>query len=100
MLYSERQIVTRIKGHIKRRGGAYKTWVVGIDKEPRSRLFTSHRVRKVGDFWILMHAKSCAAARKVQSYLIKKVGLRSGLKLEDPSADFVYAYMRSGHTTP
>jgi hypothetical protein len=100
MLYSGKQIVKRIRGHIRKRGGTYTTWVVGVDKEPRARLFTKHGVRKVGDFWILMHAESGAVARKVCSYLVKRVGLSGESPREDPTADFVYAYMKSGNTTP
>lgn len=100
MRYSGKQIVSRIRGHIKRRGGAYKTWVVGIDKEPRTQLFTKLGVRRAGDFWILLHAESGAVARKVCSYLVNRIGLRGESPQNDPSADFVYAYLKTESPSP
>lgn len=100
MLYSGKQIVGRIKGHIEKRGGGYPAWVVGVSKEPRAHMFSGHGVRKVGDSWILMHAKSCAVARDVQLYLIKKLSLNDATAKEDPLADFVYAYRKSANTKP
>ena len=100
MLYSGKQIVGRIRGHIKRRGGAYPAWVVGISKEPRSHLFAKHGVRRVGDFWILMHAETHEVARKVRLYLVKRLHLSGADGRDDPKADFVYAYKKSAHTKP
>ena len=100
MLYSEKQIVGRIKGHIAKRGGGYPAWVVGVSKEPRSHLFRKHGVRKVGDRWILMHAKSCAVAREAQLYLVEKLRLSDAATKGDPLADFVYAYRKSANTKP
>jgi hypothetical protein len=100
MLYSGKQIVRRIKEHIKKKGEAYTEWVVGVDKKPRARLFTNHGVQKAGDSWILMHAESSAVARKVHAYLVKRIGLIGEAPPKDLAADFVYAYMKKDHTTP
>ncbi len=100
MLYSAKKIVGRIRGHIKKRGGAASTWVAGISKEPRARLFTKHGVRKVGDFWILMHAETHEVARRVRLYLTSKLSLIRGSGVEDPKADYVYAYRKSANTKP
>ena len=100
MLYSQKVIIGRILRHIKRRGGACSTWVVGMSKEPRSSLFTSHGVRKQGDFWILMHAKTHDVARSAWLQLSKKLSSSKGPGLKDPDADFVYAYRKSANTKP
>jgi hypothetical protein len=100
MRYSGKQIVSRITAHIKRRGGEYKTWVVGVDKEPRAQLFTRLGVRRAEDFWILLHAESDAVARKVRSYLVHRIGLRGEAPGKDPGADFVYAYMKTNNSRP
>ena len=100
MLYSGKTIVGRIRGHMKRRGGANSAWVVGISERPRARLFTKHGVRRVGDFWILMHAETHAVARKVRLYLTRKLSLSRGSGPGDPKADFVYAYKKSANTNP
>jgi len=100
MLYTGKQIVSRVRTHIKKRGGTYNTWFVGTSKRPRAHLFANHRVRKASDSWILMHAKSATVAHKVKSYLVKTLGLNGGAGLDDPGADFVYAYKMSVHTKP
>ena len=73
---------------------------VGMSKEPRSCLFKKHGVRKVGDFWILMHAKTHDVARDAWLYLSKTLSLSKGPGLKDPEADFVYAYRKSANTKP
>jgi len=100
MLYSGKTIVGRITRHMKKRGGAYSAWVVGISKEPRARLFNMHGVRKVGDAWILMHAETHEAARRVRHYLKRKLSMSAGSGQKDPKADFVYAYRKSANTKP
>jgi hypothetical protein len=100
MLYSRNSIIGRIKSHIKRRGGAYSAWVVGMSKEPRGCLFAKHGVRKVGDFWILMHAETHEVARNAWLYLSKKLCLNKAPGLRDLEADFVYAYRKSANTKP
>jgi hypothetical protein len=100
VLYSGKQIVGRIKTHVTRRGGPYPTWFVGISKKPSVHLFQKHRVRKVGDAWILMHAESHAVARKAALFLVKKLRMAEAMRSEDPQADFVYAYKKSRHTRP
>jgi len=100
MLYSAKTIVGHIRGHIKKRGGANSAWVAGISQKPRTRLFTKHGVRKVGDFWILMHAETHDVARKVRLYLTRKLNLIKGSGVGNPNADFVYAYRKSANTNP
>lgn len=100
MLYSEKEIVGRIKGHIKKRGGGFPTWVVGTSKEPRAHMFKKHGVRKVGDCWILMHAENTSVARTARQYLLTKLDLSAAGGPDDPHADFVYAYRKSVHTKP
>lgn len=100
MLYSGKTIVGRIKSHMKKRGGPNSAWVVGISKKPHASLFAKHGVRKAGDCWILLHAETHAVARKVRLYLTSKLSLSEGPGLEDPEADFVYAYRKSANTKP
>ena len=99
MLYTGKEIVVRIRSHMKKRGGANTNWFVGVSKDARARLFVQHHVRKKGDSWILVHAKSSQVARKVKSYLVKKLGISGGADAES-DADFVYAYRKRSHTKP
>jgi len=100
MLYSGKQIVSHIKNHVKKRGGAYGFWFVGICKDARTRLFNSHGVHKKGDHWIYAHAESPTVARKVKSYFVKKLGAAGGKDEGDVDKDFVYAYRKNAHTKP
>jgi hypothetical protein len=100
MIYSGKQIVSRIKIHFKKRGGAYEAWFVGICKDARSRLFNSHGVHKKGDFWIYAHAESPVVARKVRSYFVKKMGTAGEQDAVGQDKDFVYAYRKNEHTKP
>ena len=100
MLYSGKQIVSRIKGHIRKRGGAYRAWIVGISADARDQLFKQHGVLQKGDRWILVHAESSSVAKKVKSYLINKLGIAAGKAAEEKAADFVYAYKKSANTRP
>jgi len=100
MLYTGKQIVARVKSHIRRRGGKYNAWFVGVSPDARARLFTKHSVRKKGDCWILVHAESAQVAQKVKRYLVKKLGLAGASEVADMAADFVYAYKKSANTQP
>jgi hypothetical protein len=98
MLYSGKQIVSTIKQHIKKRGGAYPTWVVGVSANARKQMFEGHGVRRKLDRWILMHAQSPTAARRVWAYLSTRLGIRAVTASDDKTADFVYVYRQMAHT--
>jgi hypothetical protein len=102
MLYTGKQIVKKIKSHIKNRGGTYASWVVGVSSDARSRLFKKHGVEKKVDRWILIHAESARVARHVKSYLIDKLGIMGNKTApeDEAAADFVYAYKKSERTQP
>lgn len=101
MLFSGKQIVSKVRGHIKKRGGAPPAWVVGISADARKALFARHGVNRKTDRWILLHAESASIARKVKEYLMRKIGVAGGAQAEDDTAaDFVYAYKRSLRTRP
>jgi len=100
MLYSGKQIVGRITGHIKKRGGTFPGWIVGITNKPRLHLFRKHRVREEGDAWIYLHAQSSKVARGVQRFLVKRLRLVEAPGSAIPEADFVYAYKKSSNTKP
>ena len=102
MLYSGKDIVRKIRRHIKSRGGPYPSWIVGVSSDARGHLFKKHGVSRKEDRWILMHAVSAQVARKVKSYLMRKLGIagNSAAEGEDMTADFVYAYRKSERTRP
>jgi len=45
---SEPDIIKNFKAHIKKGGGRYSDWYVGIATDPRDRLFNDHGVAEEG----------------------------------------------------
>jgi hypothetical protein len=97
MKYTGKEIVSRIRIHVKKRGGIASKWSVGASAEPRKTLFEMHSVRKKGDYWILARARSTAIAQKVKVFLGTKAGMTL---ISEPAgkADFVYAYRKNRRT--
>jgi hypothetical protein len=99
MKYTGKEIVSRIRTHVKRRGGTSASWFIGVSAQPRQMLFETHAVRKKGDYWILARAKSSSVARKVKLFLATKVGMTL-ISKPMGKADFVYAYRKVARTSP
>jgi len=97
MKYTGKEIVSKVRMHIKKRGGIDSNWFVGASAEPRKTLFEMHSVRKKGDYWILARARSTATAQKVKLFLATKAGMTL---ISEPAgkADFVYAYRKNRQT--
>jgi hypothetical protein len=100
MAHSKQQITTDISAHMKKGGGSYSSWYVGISKDPRDRLFSQHKVQEDGDWWIYRQAISGATARDVEEYFINTLKTDGGPGGGDQTADYVYAYKKSSHTDP
>lgn len=85
-------IINDILNYIRRNGGRFRDWYVGIASNPKARLFTDHNVRQHRGLWI--HSAdlgSEAAARKVEQYLLS-LGCRGGPGGGDWGSRYVYAY--------
>ena len=100
MAKTEEQIKTDIKEHIKKRGGTYSGWYVGIAADPKDRLFNDHGVHENGDAWIYREAESTRAARSVEEYFIDTLGTDGGSGGGGPNTKSVYAYKKNSHTDP
>jgi len=85
------QVAAEIDAHIRKCGGAYSAWYVGIASDPRERLFAGHKVRENGDAWIHRDAGSSSAARRIEQHFLGK-GCRGGGGGGDASSRHVYAY--------
>ena len=97
MKYTGKEIVSRIRFHVKKRGGTASSWFIGVSAEPRQTLFERHAVRKKGDYWILARARSSAVAEKVKLFLATKLGMTLVPESVE-KADFVYAYRKTAPT--
>ena len=95
---SKQEITDDIESHIKKRGGEYSDWYVGISKSARDRLFNGHSVKEKKDVWILRKAKSSETAREVEDYFVNTLGTDGGTGGGDDTSDMVYAYKKAKHT--
>lgn len=96
MAFTEKSSVSKIKTHIKKRGGASESWFVGTGKHAHKEL-RDHGVKRKGNCWILVRASSAAIAENVRSHLVEALGL---LTQEGQHGDFVYAYKLAANTKP
>ena len=97
---TEAQIKEEIKSYIKKCGGNYPTWYVGISEDPRDRLFNQHNVDEKNDYWIFRTASSTDVARRIERYFVDILGTDGGLGGGDVDARAVYAYKKKAHTDP
>jgi hypothetical protein len=96
MGFNEELTITKIKTHIKKRGGAFKSWFVGTGRHARTEL-RRHGVRRKGNCWILVRARSASIAEDVRSSLAENLNL---LTQEGQRGDYVYAYRLAANTKP
>ncbi len=96
MGFNEELTISKIKVHIKKRGGAFKAWFVGTGKHARMEL-RRHGVRRKGNCWILVRARTASIAENVRSSLAENFRL---LTQEGQRGDYVYAYKLAPNTKP
>lgn len=100
MAKSKQEIINDIKGHIQKGGGGYGAWYVGISKDARDRLFSDHKVKEKGDWWIYRQASSSKVAREIEDHFVNSLGTDGGTGGGDLTADIVYAYKKASRTDP
>ncbi len=96
MAFAEKPTITKIKSHIEKRGGVFKSWFVGIGEHARMEL-KRHGVKRKGDCWIFVRANSTSVAESVRSHLEEALGV---LTQDGKRGDYVYAYRLSLNTKP
>ncbi len=93
------QIIREIDDHIRKCGGGYSLWYVGIASDPKDRLFNDHNVDEKNDAWIHRDCGSESAARRVEKHFLTK-GCDGGAGGGDYSTKYAYAYKKKSHTRP
>jgi hypothetical protein len=91
-------IIADIKAHIKKCGGSYSDWYVGITGNRDQRLFVEHNVKKKGGAWISCKASSSDIARAVEKYFIKNHETQGGSDVGDDDSVYVYSYKVTDYT--
>ncbi len=94
----KKTIKSEIKKYMKENGGAYSKWYAGVATYPRKRLFTEHNVDEKNSCSIYRKATSSNTARKVEEYLVKRLGTDGGTGGGDESTKYVYAYKKASNT--
>lgn len=100
-MHTADKIIADIRSHMIRCGvDVWNEVYVGVTSDAMERLFSGHRVMKIGDRWIYRQATSSSDARAAESYFHNKLGADGGPGGGDDSADYVYAYWKGDHTNP
>jgi len=97
MAKSKETIITEIKDHMRKCGGNYSDWYVGIASDPKERLFNEHNVDKENGVWIYRECESSSVAREIEEYFVR-LGTDGGSGGGDYSTKFVYAYKKTANT--
>lgn len=85
---------------IRKNGGIYTQYYLGITADARKRLFTDHLVPE-NKPWIYGEAISADAARELEAFMIDKYKFDGGPGGGDNTTKFVYAYLKiNGVTNP
>lgn len=96
----QNQIIENILSHIRRCGGQYNEWYVGISRDAKSRLFNDHKVSQTLDAWIFETARTHSEAREIENYFINVIGTDGGPGGGNSTARMVYAYKKAYLTNP
>ena len=81
MMMPKAEIISDIEAQIRRKGGTYREWCVGIAKDPRAQLFEAHVIQDLHDGWLYREAFSATSAREVKNHFVVECGAA-----EDPES--------------
>ena len=100
MTKTKQDIINDLDAYIKDGGGGYPAWYVGIASDADDRVFSDHKVKEKGDWWIFRQASTSAVAREIEDYFVNTLGTDGGSGGGDTGTDTVYAYKKASHTHP
>ena len=92
MAKTRSEIINDIEDYIRRQGGRYGEWYLGVTGAPKATLFTRHKVKENGDPWIARAAKDEYEARDIAEYFVGTVGCRGHLGKGAETEIYVYAF--------
>lgn len=96
---SKQEIIEDIKNLIKKGGGPFIMWYVGISKDVSARL-AQHGITEKDAWYICRKAESSTIAREIEEYFVEFFGTNGFSGGGDKTADIVYAYKKEPHTNP
>jgi hypothetical protein len=94
------QVIAHIDGYMRKFPNTTNSqWYVGIASDLRQRLFNDHRVSEQQGVWAYIPADTSAIARSVET-TYHNAGCDGGPGGGDNTTVVVYAYLKSGGTSP
>jgi hypothetical protein len=91
------QVYYEILAHMKKQGGPYRSWYIGITSDVEKRLFIEHKVNKDGDWWIFRACQDNSKARSVEEALLQ-LGCDGGPGGGDRTSTHLYANLITSTT--
>lgn len=98
MADTEEEIKQKISEHMRKYGGSYLDWYVGITSDTETRLFKKHKVNKNKNSWFFIQTDE-QIAKNIGHYFINFLGTDGKTNgIEHPN--YVYVYKKTWHTKP
>jgi len=95
----ELKIIQEIKDYIRKYGGSFPSWYIGITEDPKGRLFNEHNVSEKNGNWIYQPTSSSATARNIEQHFLG-LGMDGGSGGGDYLSKAVYSYKKTSSTNP
>lgn len=93
-------IIEEVEEHVLKNGSDFREWYVGVTADPKTRLFSQHRLKRTGDAWISRRAIDGPQAREVAGYFVSVRNAKGGAGASDVDGEYFYAYKIKAHTRP
>ena len=89
-------IIAAFQAHLKKGGGGYHDWYVGVSPDGEHALFKTHGIKQ-DDWWMMADTGSNEDARDVEGFFTR--GLKTDGGTDTPGR-FVYIYKKGPHSKP
>jgi hypothetical protein len=99
MAKTGQQAYDDILAHIKKQGGGYSAWYVGITSKIDIRLYGNHKVPRENHWFAYRTCVNNESARAVEKVLLA-LGCDGGGSGRDEDSVIVYAYLKTSFTKP
>ncbi|NPV02224.1 MAG: hypothetical protein HPY53_12685 [Brevinematales bacterium] len=93
-------IINGIETFIRKNGGDFGSWYVGITDDADKRLFVEHHVNEDSNNWTYYTADSHDEALEIEDYFMSMKRTDGEHGDGEDGADMVYAYKKSVSTNP
>lgn len=99
MSMEELKIIQEIKDHVRKCGGSFSSWYIGIAEDPKDRLFSEHNVSEKEGIWIYKTTSSSEIARNIEQHFLS-LEMDGGSGGGDYLSKAVYCYKKNYSTHP